>query len=55
MVNKRKCPSSCSSTNRAKILWGLPVDMMEIENELEREEIVLGGCLVTENDPKMEM
>ena len=51
MVNKRKCPN-CQSTNRAEILWGLPADMREIEKELERKEIVLGGCCVTGNDPK---
>ncbi len=53
MSNKRKCPN-CSSTNRAEILWGLPADMREIEKELERKEIVLGGCTVTGNDPKWE-
>ena len=53
MSNKRKCPN-CQSTNRAKILWGLPADMGEIEEELERKEIVLGGCVVTGNDPKVE-
>lgn len=53
MVNKRKC-HICQSTNCAKILWGLPADMKEIEVELERKEIVLGGCIVTNHDPKWE-
>ena len=53
MTNKRKC-SNCQSTNRAEILWGLPADMREIEKELERKEIVLGGCNVIGNDPKLE-
>ncbi len=44
------CPN-CESTNYAEILWGLPADMREIEGQLERKEIVLGGCLVTEYDP----
>jgi len=51
MTNKRKCPN-CQSTNHAKILWGRPADMREIEGELERKEIVLGGCTVTGHDPK---
>ncbi len=51
MANKRKCPN-CQSTNRAEILWGLPADMREIEDLIERKEIVLGGCIVTGNDPK---
>ena len=53
MVNKRKCPN-CQSTNHAEILWGLPADMGEIEKELERKKIVLGGCVVTGDDPKLE-
>jgi hypothetical protein len=53
MTNKRKCPN-CQSINHAKIFWGLPADMREIEGQLERKEIVLGGCLVTGNDPKWE-
>ncbi len=48
-----KCPN-CSKTWIAEILWGYPADMELIEGELGRKEIVLGGCLVTENDPKWE-
>lgn len=44
------CPN-CQSTNHAEILWGLPADMKEIEGQLNRQEIVLGGCLVTNHDP----
>ena len=51
MSNKRKCPN-CQSTNHAKILWGLPANMREIEHAIERNEIVLGGCEVSWNDPK---
>lgn len=54
MTNKRKCPN-CQSTNHAEILWGLPSDMDKIEDKLRREEIVLGGCIVTENDPKWDV
>ncbi len=53
MVNKRKCPN-CQSTNHAEILWGLPAYMKSIEDALERKEIVLGGCCVTNHDPKWE-
>lgn len=52
LVNLR-CPI-CNSQNYAQILWGLPADMKEIEEELERKEIVLGGCVVTGDDPKHE-
>lgn len=44
---------NCQSTNHVQILWGLPADMKEIEKELERKEIVLGGCTVIGNNPKL--
>ena len=47
------CPS-CNGKNIAEILWGYPADMESIKGELERKEIVLGGCLVTNHDPKWE-
>jgi len=53
MTNKTKCPN-CQSTNHAEILWGLPADMRAIEEELDKKEIVLGGCVVTGHDPKWE-
>ena len=53
MPKKQTCPS-CNGKNIAKILWGLPADMIEIEEQLERKEIVLGGCNVTSNDQKLE-
>ena len=51
MSKKQTCPI-CNGKNIAKIFWGLPADMREMEGELERKEIVLGGCIVTGNDPK---
>ncbi len=53
MTDKTKCPN-CQSTNYAEILWWLPADMREIEEQLEKKEIVLGGCIVTGSDPKWE-
>lgn len=53
MSKKQTCPS-CGGKNIAKIFWGLPADMKSIEEELDRKEIVLGGCNVTSNDPKWE-
>ena len=53
MTNKVRCPN-CQSTNHAEILWGLPADMRAIKEELDKKEIVLGWCLVTEHDPKWE-
>lgn len=45
------CPN-CNKTWIAEILWGLPGDITAIEEELEKKEIVLGGCIITEHDPK---
>ena len=47
------CPN-CKKESIARILWGYPPNMKEIEEELEKKEIVLGGCLVTDHDPKWE-
>ena len=48
-----KCPK-CNNENFAKILWGYFPPTDEIENGLNREEYTMGGCLVTDNDPKWE-
>ena len=47
------CPN-CNKESIAEILWGYVVDMRAIEEELEKKEIVLGGCIVTDHDPKWE-
>ncbi len=44
-----KCPH-CNCDNVAEIAFGYPgPEMLE---EAERGDIVLGGCCVTDNDPK---
>ncbi len=48
-----KCPN-CSKDWVAEILWGYPEDTQVLEQKLERKEIVLGGCLITDHDPKWE-
>lgn len=40
-----RCPR-CGSTEQARVLWGMPVMDPELEGQLERGEVVLGGCLV---------
>jgi len=47
------CPK-CNSSSIAEIFWGYPADMDSLKEALEKKEIVLGGCIVTENDPKWE-
>ena len=48
-----KCPN-CNKEGIAEILWGYPEDVESIKEELDRKEIVLGGCLVTDHDPTWE-
>jgi hypothetical protein len=46
-----KCPA-CDSASVAEILWGYYTNVDSLEDALEKKEIVLGGCCVTDNDPK---
>jgi len=46
------CPE-CGKSWIAEISWGY-LDVELIEEKLERKEIVLGGCIVTDHDPKWE-
>jgi len=45
---KKKCPA-CGSKDTVKILYGMP--SYEAFELVERGEIVLGGCCVSDNDP----
>jgi hypothetical protein len=47
----RKCPA-CKSTGIASILYGNPAFYPELEADLEEKRIVLGGCMVTNDDPR---
>jgi len=46
------CPE-CGKSWIAEICWGY-LDVEVIEEKLEKKEIVLGGCYVTNHDPKWE-
>jgi hypothetical protein len=48
-----KCPN-CSKSSIAEIFWGYPADMDSMKEELNKKEIVLGGCLVSGHDAKWE-
>ncbi len=45
------CPN-CNKEWIAEIIWGYRGFDKEIEEQIERREIILGGCLVTDHDPK---
>ena len=48
-----KCPN-CGKSSVAEILWGEVLLTDEGWKNLEEKKIVLGGCCVTDNDPKYE-
>jgi len=48
-----ECPM-CGGTDIAMILWGLPSDELLQSKKVKKKKIVLGGCCVTNNDPKLE-
>ena len=47
------CPN-CGKSSIAEIFWGYPGDIESMKESIEKKEIVLGGCIVTDNDPKWE-
>jgi hypothetical protein len=47
------CPN-CDKSSISEIFWGYPADIDSMKESLDKKEIVLGGCLVTDNDPKYE-
>ena len=47
------CPN-CKKESIAEILWGYPADTDVVKEGLDREKIILGGCIVTEHDPRWE-
>ena len=47
------CPS-CNSKDVARIFWGEPADSEMIFKKIKEKKIVLGGCIVTDNDPEWE-
>jgi hypothetical protein len=49
-VARRICPR-CGSRNTAQILWGMPAFTEELQEKLDKKEIVLRGCCITETDP----
>ena len=48
-----QCPQ-CKSTSIAEILWGFFSDSNLLQDEIKKKKIVLGGCLITDNDPQWE-
>lgn len=49
----RKCPN-CSSKKIALILYGYPAFSPKLESDLNEGRIVLGGCVISLDDPSWE-
>ena len=47
---KQKCPT-CNSWNIVPIVYGMPG--ADLEEQEQRGEVILGGCVVTDNDPDL--
>lgn len=49
-MSRRICPR-CGSKNTAKILYGMPAWSSELQEQIEKGDVVLGGCSITGCDP----
>ncbi len=47
---RRICPR-CGSRNTATILRGMPAWSPELQEKMDKGEVVLGGCCITDCDP----
>ena len=48
-----QCPK-CGGIDIAMILYGLPSDELLNRKKVKEKKIVLGGCVVSGTDPKLE-
>ena len=48
-----QCPK-CGGIDIAMILYGLPSDELLNSKKVKEKKIVLGGCVVSSTDPKLE-
>jgi len=49
----QSCPE-CNKESIAEILWGYYEITNALEEALEKNEVTLGGCLISDHDPKWE-
>ena len=50
-VKKPRTCLECGSKRIAKILYGMPAFSDELERDIKSGKIVLGGCVITDEDP----
>ncbi len=44
--------NKCGSNNIALICYGLPEFSDDLQKKIDKGEIVLGGCCISDNDPQ---
>ena len=49
MITREKCPN-CGSNKTAEIIYGMATYEMSLQEQ--KGEIKIGGCCVSENDPR---
>ena len=49
----KKCPS-CGAIPVATILYGLPAMSEKLEEDMKSGRVSLGGCCISDDDPKWE-
>ena len=53
VLEDMKC-TQCNGTSVAEIIYGLCEITNELEQAINKKQIILGGCLIGNNDPKWE-
>jgi len=53
VLEELNCPN-CNNDEIAFIFWGYPNLDNDMEKAVENKEIVMGGCIVSDHDPKWE-
>jgi len=53
VLEKLNCPN-CKSEKIALIFWGYPNLDAQLQKAIDNKKIMLGGCMVTDHDPKWE-
>lgn len=50
-MKRPMCPF-CGSEKSARILYGYPVFSEQLKRDLELGKVILGGCVISGNDPE---
>ena len=51
VLEELNCPN-CNGGKVALIFWGYPQLDQDLQKAIDEKKVVLGGCLISDNDPK---